>query len=63
MTDNQSSLDDIFTMQEAAIYLGIAIDTMYKYVSRQKRIRGKMIGRSMIFTRQQLDQFKKELKG
>lgn len=53
-------LDEIYNMEEAAQYLGIAKDTMYKYVSRQKRIRGKKIGRSMVFTRQQLDDFKRE---
>lgn len=48
-------------MEEAAQYLGVVKDTMYKYVTRQKRIRGKMIGNAMAFTRQQLNELKKEL--
>ena len=56
--DCDEILDEIFSMDEAAAYLDIAKDTMYKYVTRQKRVRGKMIGKSMDFTRQQLDNFR-----
>lgn len=49
--------DDLFTMEEAAEYLGITRDSMLTYVSRQKRLIGHMIGRSMVFTKHQLDDF------
>ena len=49
---------DLFDMHEAATYLGISYDMMKTYVSREKRIRGKQIGRSMVFTRAQIDNFR-----
>lgn len=61
LIDCDEVLDQIYTMEEAAIYLGVVKDTMKKYVSRQKRLRGKMVGKSMIFTKRQLDDFKREL--
>lgn len=53
---------DIFDTREAAEYLGISYDMMKTYVSREKRIRGKAIGKSMIFARHQLDKFKREMR-
>lgn len=50
--------DEIYTIEDAATYLGISIAQMQTYVSRQKRIRGRVIG--MAFTREQLDKFKEE---
>jgi hypothetical protein len=49
---------DIFDMHEASTYLGIAYDTMKTYVSRRRLLRGKEVGKGMIFTRPQLDKFK-----
>ncbi|TXH53842.1 MAG: DNA-binding protein, partial [Desulfurellales bacterium] len=47
----------LFTMEEAAEYLGVGIDQMYTYVSRQKVLRGLKIGRSTVFTQAELDTF------
>ena len=56
--DHEAVLDNIYDTKMAAEYLGISYDTMVKYCTRQKRIRGKIYGKTMIFTRQQLDEFK-----
>lgn len=53
-----SPFDDIFDMHEAAAYLGISYDMMKTYVSREHRIRGTQKGRTMLFTRAQLDDFR-----
>lgn len=55
-------LTDIFDMEEAAEYIGISKDMMYTYVTRQQRLRGKTVGNSMAFSRQQLDEFKKTMR-
>jgi hypothetical protein len=47
-------------MHEAAVYLGITYDGMKSHVTRWKNIRGVMKGRTMLFTRAQLDAFKKD---
>ncbi|PSN81003.1 hypothetical protein C8B47_03750 [filamentous cyanobacterium CCP4] len=57
---DQVELEDILDMKGAAEYLGIHLDTMKKYVYRQERLRGKMVGNSMAFTRRQLDTFKRQ---
>lgn len=54
----QNDIDDIYDMREAADFLDISYNMMKTYVSREKRIRGKQIGRSMVFTRQQLEDFR-----
>jgi excisionase family DNA binding protein len=54
--------EGIYTTEEAADYLGISREMMITYASREKRIRGKMIGRSMVFTRAQLDEFKEQMR-
>jgi hypothetical protein len=54
----QNELDAVMNMHEAAEFLGIGYDMMKTYVSREKRIRGKQVGRSMVFTRQQLEKFR-----
>ena len=54
-------LSDVFDMHEAAAYLGITYDGIKAHVSRlPKHLRGVMKGRTMLFTRQQLDAFKKD---
>ena len=50
-------LDEVYDMHEVAAYLGIGYDMMKTYVSRKKVLCGKQIGRSMVFTRAQLDRF------
>jgi hypothetical protein len=51
---------DIFTVDAAAEYLGISIDMMKTYAYRQKRIQGKVFGKTTLFTRQQLDKLMDE---
>ena len=50
--------NDILTMREAAEFLGISYSMMKTYVSREKRIRGKIVGTSTVFTRHQLEEFR-----
>ncbi|MGB1285018.1 MAG: helix-turn-helix domain-containing protein [Aggregatilineales bacterium] len=52
--------DKWYTMREAAAYLDISYDMMKTYASREKRIRGVMKGRSMLFSRQQLEDFNRK---
>jgi len=47
----------LFTMREAADYLGISPAMMETYVTRRGVIRGSKIGRSWVFTREALDDF------
>jgi len=47
----------LFTKEDAAQYLGIGIDQLNSYVSRQKILRGMNIGRSIVFTQAELDTF------
>lgn len=56
-----SIMDDIFDATEAAQYLGISRDMFYTYSSRQGRINGTKKGGAMLYTRQQLDAFKKTM--
>lgn len=56
----QYGFDDapqLFTMREAADYLGISQSMMETYVIRRGAIRGNKIGRSWVFTREALDDF------
>ena len=53
-------LAQVYDTQEAADYLGITKDTMKYHVSRMGHLQGVMKGRTMLFTRTQLDAFKKE---
>lgn len=55
-------LAQVFDMEEAAEYLGISKEMMYTYVTRQQRLRGKKVGNSMAFSRQQLDAFKRTMR-
>ena|SRR5690348_3149778 len=57
----RNPFSEIYNLEEAAEYLGIAKDTMYKYVIRQKRLVGRKYGTNHLFSRQQLDEFKKTL--
>lgn len=47
----------IFSTHEAADYLGIAVITMKKYIHDSHEIEGTMVGNSLVFSRQQLDEF------
>jgi excisionase family DNA binding protein len=47
-----------FSTKEAAKYLGISSNTMRYHIFYAKNIEGQKIGNSLIFTREQLDEFK-----
>ena len=49
---------DLYTLQEAADYLGISAEMMTTYVTRRGKIKGERIGRSWVFTRAELERFK-----
>lgn len=53
-------LEQIYDTQEASEYLGITMNTMKYHISRKGNLQGVMKGRTMLFTRAQLDAFKKE---
>lgn len=48
---------NLYTMAEAAEYLGISPSMMETYVTRRGEIKGTKIGRSWVFTREALDHF------
>ena len=56
----QDPFEFILDMDEAAQYLGVSRSQMDTYVSRQKRLRGRLIGGAMLFAKHELDQFNRE---
>jgi hypothetical protein len=47
--------------RDAAMYLGIGYDQMKNYASREpKRIEGQLIGKTLVFSREELDRFDTE---
>jgi hypothetical protein len=54
--------DELLSMEGAAEYLGISLEQMRTYAIRQRRITGKRLGRDHLFTREQLDSFREEMK-
>lgn len=51
-----------FSTREAAVYLGLSFSTMKYYVHYVKRIKGQKMGNSLMFTRDQLDEFKANMR-
>lgn len=52
-------MKDVFSTREAAKYLGISFNTMKYHIHYAKNIQGVKVGNSLVFTRTQLDEFKK----
>lgn len=53
-------LDDLYDSHEAARYLGISINTLKYHVHTMGNLApAKIIGHSMVFTKEQLDEFKR----
>ena|GEM_PF-2936272 len=48
---------EVLSTNDAADYLGIAVITLKKYIHDSHEITGTMMGNSLMFTRQQLDEF------
>lgn len=48
---------ELFSMHDAAEYLGISHVQMKKYVNPRNRVGGRIVGNSRIFTRSELDRF------
>lgn len=53
-----SKQTDIFTVAQAADYLGITTDGIKYHLYKSKRLKGTMVGRDVLFNRQELDAFK-----
>ncbi len=51
-------MKQFFSTNEAAEYLDLAVPTVKYHLYRSKRLNGQMIGNSLMFTRDQLDEFK-----
>lgn len=49
---------ELYGTKEAAEYLGLTIDG-FKYHLRHKHLTGQKIGRTLVFTKEELDEFKK----
>lgn len=47
----------VFSTADAADYLGMAVITLKKHIHDKKDITGEIVGNSLVFTRQQLDDF------
>jgi len=56
----EDPFEQVFDADEAARYLNVSRAQLDTYVSRQKRLRGRMKGGAMLFTRQELQQFNQE---
>lgn len=48
---------ELFSIQDAAEYLGISRSQMKKYIHPVNRVGGRIVGNSRIFTRRELDKF------
>lgn len=51
-------MKQIFSTREAAEYLGISFNTMKYHIHYAKTVEGQKVGNSLMFTRDQLDEFK-----
>lgn len=52
----------IFDTEGAADYLGLSLEGIKRYIHRTKTLKGTLHGGALIFTRQQLDDFKATMK-
>ena len=48
---------ELYSTREAAQYLGISFHTMKYYIHYAKTLKGQKVGSSLVFTKDQLDQF------
>lgn len=51
-------MKQVFSTREAAEYLGVTFNTMKYYIHYAKTITGKKMGNSLMFTKDQLDEFR-----
>ncbi len=51
-------MKQVFSTNEAAVYLDLTIPTIKYHLYRSKKLSGQMFGNSLMFTRDQLDEFK-----
>jgi excisionase family DNA binding protein len=51
-------LQDVYTVAQAAVYLGISKDGVKYHLYKSGLLAGKTIGRDILFTRAELDRFK-----
>lgn len=55
-------MTQLFDTKRAADYLGVTVRTMKKYIytlePEDRRLRGTLLGNSLVFTQQQLDDFR-----
>jgi hypothetical protein len=49
----------LFSTEKAAEYLGIKMPLMKYHIHKSKRLKGQKVGNSLVFTQDELDQFKK----
>lgn len=53
-----AQLPDVFTVSQAADYLGISKDGIKYHLYKSGLLVGKTVGRDILFTREELDHFK-----
>ena len=51
-------MNKLFSTQEAAEYLGMTISGVKYHVYESKLLKGQLIGKTLVFTQKQLDNFK-----
>lgn len=48
----------LFSTTEAAEYLGLSVPAVKYHIHKAKDLKGQLVGNSLVFTKDQLDQFK-----
>lgn len=51
-------LPDVYTVKQAAAYLELNVETIKYHLYKSGHLKGKTIGRDVLFTRAELDTFK-----
>lgn len=51
--------EQLFSTKEAAEYLGVSVSTVRYHIYEIKTLKGQRVGNSLVFTKEVLDEFKK----
>jgi hypothetical protein len=57
MSDEPTQEKQLFSTAEAAEYLGISLSSMKYHVHIAGNVKGQLIGKTLVFTREELDRF------
>jgi hypothetical protein len=48
----------LYSLKEAAVYLGLKPETLKYHVYQSGYLKGQLVGKSLVFTEEELDEFK-----